>query len=121
MLVVRCTPGKTESFLDWKAPVATGLNALQEKIAITYFVSGGEKIFADWDISSDKFALFAPDPIVFVRSLLNQKKLTFQFTPGGSFVQTATFDISGVEKAVDVIVQNCYNNGSIAPDQKPAQ
>lgn len=107
-LVIRCTPGKTEAFLDWKAPVTGSTNANKTTTTVTYFLNGSEKISENWEISSDLYAVFAPDPTAFVRNIMKKQKLTMGITPYGSYIQNAIFDVTGAESAVDVIVKSCY-------------
>jgi hypothetical protein len=107
-LVIRCTPGKTEVFLDWKKPVVSGSYVKKATTLVTYFVNGSEKINEDWEVSTDQQALFVLDPAAFIRNIMKKQKLTIGFTSMGSFMQNATFDITGAEAAVDVIVKTCY-------------
>ena len=109
VLVIRCVPGKTDVFLDWKAPVATGaLDEKDSKKLLTYFTAPHNKITEDWEISADQYALFSLDSVSFVRNILKKQKLTMQFAPEGSNMQSAHFDIGGVDTGIDTIVKSCY-------------
>jgi len=107
-LVIRCTPGKTEVFLDWNRPVVAGLHINKTAIMVTYYLNGSEKINENWEVSADQRALFALDPAAFIRSIMKKQKLTIGFTPYGSYIQNAIFDVTGAEAAVDAIVKSCY-------------
>ena len=107
-LVLLCTPGKTEVFLDWKKSVVSGSYVRKTTTLVTYAVNGSEKVNEDWEISTDQQALFAPDPAAFIRNIMKKQKLTIGFTSAGSFMQNAIFDITGAEAAIDVIVKTCY-------------
>ncbi len=107
-LVIRCTPGKTEVFLDWKAPVTGSTSANKTTTTVTYYLNGSEKINENWEISSDLYAIFALDPAAFIRNIMKKQKLTIGITPYGSYIQNAIFDVTGADGAIDVIVKTCY-------------
>lgn len=107
-LVIRCTPGKTEAFIDWKSPVVSGIHANRTRTMVTYYLNGSEKINEDWEVSSDQYAIFPLDTPAFIRNILKKQKLTVGITPTGGYLQNAVFDITGAEAAVDVIVKTCY-------------
>lgn len=108
-LVIRCIPGKTDVFLDWKAPVIDGFAAGRStKTLLTYYTAPENKQTEDWEISSDKYALFSIDPVSFVRNVSNKKKLTMEFVPQGSKLEAVYFDITGVEAGIEAIVKSCY-------------
>lgn len=107
--VIKCTPGKTDAFLDWKAPVIEGIKSASSATQlINYYTDGKTKSAENWEISTDKQALFAPDAIAFIRNLMKNNKLTFEFASYGNAVQSAHFDIKGIDAVVDTIVKACY-------------
>lgn len=108
VLVVRCTTGKTDVFLDWKALVTPNPRETTQRATVTYYTNLSDQKTEDWEVSTDKFALFAPDSVTFIRLLMNQKKMTMKFVPEGSSVKTVFFDISGIETAINTIVKSCY-------------
>ncbi len=116
-LVIRCLPGKTEAFLDWKGPVVTGGQAIHNKptTVVNYSTNNNETFSEEWDVSTDQRALFARDPVAFVRNLMNKQTLSISFIPRGMYAETARFSIDGIEKAVDEIVKACYADGTGAP------
>lgn len=108
-LVLRCSPGKTDAFLDWKTPVVSGLRAEKEEhVVLTYYTNNGEKVTTDWEISTDKFALFSLDSVQFIKDIMKGTKLTMEFVPHNSAIQSAYFDTTGINVAVDTIVKRCY-------------
>ncbi|HEY0900971.1 MAG TPA: hypothetical protein VGD95_02495 [Micavibrio sp.] len=123
--VIRCTPGKTEAFLDWKDPVVSGARAAHDapKVLMNYTTNNGPKEGEDWDVSSDQQALFSPDPVAFIRKIMNKQTLTLYFAPAGTKAESARFNIEGLDTAInDVIVKACYTNGMTpnAPAKTPA-
>ncbi len=109
LLVIRCSPGKTDAFLDWKGPIFTGSRSGRVKtLPMTYFFNNEPAFHEEWQISFDRQALFSLDAISFVRSMMNKKKLTLEFSPGDN-AATVHFDIAGIETAVNsTILKNCY-------------
>ena len=110
VLTISCSPGKTDIILDWKAPVLSRsrLGALRT-LSVSYFPNSDAKISEEWQISSDKNALFAPDSVSFVRNILKKKKLTIEVAPNNETVEPVYFDISNVEEVINsVILKNCY-------------
>lgn len=110
-LVIRCVPGKTEAMIDWKAPVTP--IAAATRVLANYNTENTEKMIENWDISTDRQALFAPDAIAFGRYLINKKRLIFSFGfSGSSTSNTARFNIEGIETALDEVVKDCYSDTS---------
>lgn len=111
-LIIRCVPGRTEAMIDWKSPVDYGrANAAEKKMFVNYNTESTATVAEEWDVSTDKLALFSPDAIAFGRHIMNKKQLTFSFgTKGNSTSNTARFNIEGIETALDEIVKACYNN-----------
>jgi|GEM_PF-5544646 len=108
-LVIKCTLGKTDAFLDWKAPVVGGIRAsTATALLVNYYTNNNQRMTENWEISTDKQALFSPDAVAFVRNLMKSTKLTLEFVPEGSAVQAANFDTRGIDEAIDTIVKNCY-------------
>lgn len=115
-LLIRCVPGKTEVVMDWKANVLQGRFMGIQKALVNYNTDGGDKIAEEWETSTDKLALFAPDPIAFSRALMNKKSMSFSFgSANNSTLNIAHFNIEGVETALDEIIKSCYSG----PAQKP--
>ena len=110
VLSLRCSPGRTDAFLDWKAPLITGSRLDRLKtLPVTYFPNSDPRIEEDWQISNDQRALFSLDAVSFVRNLLNKKKLTIEISPDNKGVESVYFDITGVENGVNNhILKNCY-------------
>ncbi|QQG36895.1 MAG: hypothetical protein HYS17_03740 [Micavibrio aeruginosavorus] len=108
-LVIRCTPGKTEGFLDWKAPVTRPTQAERESgISVNYRYDASGITNEKWEVSTDMHAVFMPDAISFVRNIMNKKRLIIEIIPTNGTVQGVSFDIQGIEKAADEIVKDCY-------------
>lgn len=115
VLALRCIPGQTDVFLDWKAPLVEKLEVNprrikdgENKIQVIYKIDQEPKITEGWDPSIDKLALFSPDSVSFVRNIMNKKKLVMEITPDGEATQRVRFEIAGIEKAIDTIVKACY-------------
>lgn len=113
-LVIRCTPGKTDVFLDWKAPVVTGFKAASnaKSLLVNYNTNNDAKESEEWEVSADQQALFSADPVALIRKIMNKKTLAIHFAPSGANAETARFNIEGLDSIInDVIVKSCYANG----------
>jgi hypothetical protein len=104
--VIRCKLKKTDVYLDWKGPLSP---PHKEKMFLSYKIDELPKVSTDWELSLDKFAAFSPEPIEFVRSLKDKKNLLFEFTPLNETVKTVAFTLDGLDNALDMLVQRCYN------------
>ena len=112
-LIIRCTPGQTEAMIDWKSPVAPNIRGQSKPppVLVNYSADNGTVVSEHWEASTDKMALFAPDAILFGRSLMNRKSLSFSYgSVGNTTSNIARFNIEGLETALDEIVKGCYNN-----------
>lgn len=108
-LVIRCIPGKTDVFLDWKSMITGNLRAgSAKKAVVTYYSMPETKHTEDWEISTDRYALFSMDSVAFVRNITKQKNLTMELIPEASTVQAVYFDIDGIDAGIDTIVKSCY-------------
>lgn len=117
-LVISCVPGKTEAMIDWKVPVVAGLNAqgAVPKALVNYNTENSQTFIEEWEASTDKLALFAPDAIAFGRNLMNKKTLTFSLGRGGNSTSNIVrFNIEGIDSALDEIVKGCYSHAPQNP------
>ncbi len=113
---IRCVPGRTEAMIDWKANVLAGHSSNIKKMLVNYQSESGAKVAEEWDTSTDRKALFAPDAIAFSRYLMNKKSLQFSFgSMNISTANVARFNISGIETALNEIVKDCYSGASKTP------
>jgi len=61
----------------------------------------------DMDLSTNNEALFFRSPLEMVNLMKNHTTLLVQFTPVGSSPETVKFDLTGIDKAIMPILQEC--------------
>jgi type VI secretion system protein VasI len=101
-LYVRCKERKTEVFVVWDVYLGIGetdvLNRLDDSPARTL----------EWSISTDYKATFYPgNDIAFARELQKHERLLLRVTPYGEKPVTATFDLAGLENAIEPLKKAC--------------
>lgn len=105
---IRCRSQNTDVFLDWQSP----LNAQRVYISeqeITYKIDDDPLYNALWELSQDNHAAFAKRPVEFVRNLRGKQQLVLMVTPHGGRSATMIFPLAGLDSALDVLVEHCYN------------
>lgn len=108
-LVLMCKHGRTEAYVDWKSRLSPYYLGGFSKIGLVYQLDAGERHQASWDLSTDRQAAFAPEPTEFIKEMRKHEKLIMQMTPHNEIAQTLVFDISGLEKVLEILVKACYN------------
>lgn len=66
----------------------------------------------NWDMSTDLQAAFVPDAIEFIRDLRQHNRLVLNFTPTGESLQTIVHELSGMNDALRLLVELCYQQES---------
>lgn len=61
----------------------------------------------DMDLSTNNEALFFRSPLEMVNLMKNHTTLLVQFTPVGSSPETVKFDLTGIDKAIMPVLQEC--------------
>jgi type VI secretion system protein VasI len=105
-LVLRCREHKTEAY------VRTGMTP---NVEYDRFNEATVRIRLDHDPatkliaseSTDHEALFLPEPIPLIRSLLKHERLTFGFTPFSSPPAETEFDLRGLTAAIVPLQEAC--------------
>lgn len=99
-LQIRCMSGQTEAFINWN-------DYLGSKANVTTRVGKLPMTTSRWSISTDSKSTFAPRPIEFIRSLVTANSLVSQVTPYNENPVTVIFDTTGLDKALEPILQTC--------------
>lgn len=105
-LVILCQFQTTRVYLDWKDPLLHTTDT--KKTVMEYRISSPQPIVEHWDLSTDTYAAFSPEPIEFLKALKGNNKLQMRFTTGRTGVQSLLFSIEGIGAVMDSIVENCY-------------
>ncbi len=107
--VIMCKHGRTDAYLDWKSRLSPYYLGGFSKIQVVFQLDAGERRLTTWELSTDRQAAFIPEPMDFIKDLRKHEKLILQITPMHELAQTILFDVSGLEKVLDILVENCYN------------
>jgi hypothetical protein len=119
---VRCAAKKTDVYLDWKAPMGAYRVSVKD-MNIIYKIDSNRLTNQPWSISQDNHAAFSPDPIGFVKQLVDHEKLVLIVTPYADRSATLVFPLKGMSSALQILVKHCYNsdNGADAAISVPSQ
>lgn len=100
LFVARCKSNKTEAYINWESYLG------RETTVLTRI--GDSKANSEtWSISSDNKSSFKKNPIAFLKSMLEAKKLVAQTTPYNENPITAIFNISGIANAIKPLREEC--------------
>lgn len=100
-LMIRCVSNRSEAYFIWSTFLGS------EMIRVTTRFDDAKATTATWGLSTDKKASFAPNAVDFMKKIAAAKTLVAQVTPYSESPITATFDLSGGGKAVDLISKTC--------------
>ncbi len=103
-LWLQCVRGKTSGFIYWGFIVGGG------KKDVTYRIDSQEPKTATLLASDDFVSLSSWDStrvINFIKSIFGKKRLLVQVTPGSEGPVTATFNIRGIETAIQPLRDSC--------------
>lgn len=107
-LIVRCKNKKTDAYIDWGSPLGN-TQGYEKTIYVGYRIDGGEEKAQEWEFSLDYYSAFSPKPIEFVRELKGKKKLVVEITPYNQSMAALLFHLDGLESALAILVDRCYN------------
>lgn len=105
---IRCTTGETDVYIDWKDSLIKPWHH-EKKHYVSYKIDNDDMVTDTWDLAVDKQAVFAPDPIEFVKMLKNKKRMVVRITPADDAMHTLVFTLDDIDKGLDVLVDRCYN------------
>ena len=103
-LWLQCIRGKTSGFIEW------GFIVGGWEMDVTYRIDSQQPKTATLLASDDFLALSSWDNtrvINFIKSIFGKKRLLVQITPGSEGPVTATFDLHGIETAIQPLRESC--------------
>ncbi|MGC8435870.1 type VI secretion system-associated protein TagO [Mixta calida] len=100
-LYMRCSNGKTESFVTFEDIVS------YDDTQVAYRFDGGNVIKSKWSRAEGGQALFAVKPISFIKEMTKHKTMVFGFSPYGSEMQAVEFNIEGAKNAMAAVSEAC--------------
>jgi hypothetical protein len=106
-LVLRCQEGKPEAYM------VTGMSSSVESGDLERHTVGVRFDEAKaqsqmWGQSTDDKALFAPQPVSFIKNVAGAKRLRLQFTPFNASPAIAEFDVTGFGLYIGDIARACH-------------
>ena len=107
-LIVQCKYGVTDLYLDWKSRLLPLGQNNKNSMVVTYQFDGKRRKAAEWELSTDRNALFVPEPIPFLRNLQHFRRFVVTVTPHNEPTQIIVHEIDGLEDALGLIVRECY-------------
>lgn len=107
-LVVKCKSGQTDVYLDWKTRLIPRHSSWASSMSLQMQLDAEPKQTVNWELSTDRHALFVPDPVEFIKSMRQHERLVLHISPPHDSAQTIVHDISGLNMVLELLVQNCY-------------
>ncbi len=108
--VIKCKHGKTEAYLDWKTRLLPrNYGGASRALSVMSQLGSEERVEIFWELSTDRNALFAPEPVELIKKMREHDKMVFQVTPPYDNVQIVVHDISGINKVLKILVDECYD------------
>ncbi|MCB9989777.1 MAG: hypothetical protein H6867_00165 [Rhodospirillales bacterium] len=108
-LVIMCRSGKTDVYIDWKATLTEWQAAdVLMVMPVTVQFDNGRESLMEWEISTDKRAVFSSQPVDFVKKLRTNQQAIFKLVPPNNTVQTLVYDLSGINVVLELLVEHCY-------------
>lgn len=106
VIVVRCQENKTELFVRTGArPDVEHGNVNGASVRVR--IDSAQPRTINTSLSTDGEALFFPGAIGLLKQWADKQKMTFQFTPYNSNPQSTTFDIAGLNGALEPLRKAC--------------
>ncbi|SMR77568.1 type VI secretion system-associated protein TagO [Marinobacterium sediminicola] len=100
-MIARCRSNETDLFIVWNDYLGSEADVLSRV--------GTEKARTRrWSMSTDSKATFHPQPIAFLKSMMEADSLVAQVTPYNESPVTAIFDIKGLREAIKPLRETCH-------------
>lgn len=109
-LVIRCRGSELSAWISWQSRTGDESPRIRRRI-------GDHRARTDqWFLSTSGNNTFYPhDPTGFVRNLMEADRFIAQLASGPSAGEIATFNIKGLEEAVEPIKQDCLSTHGAPP------
>ncbi|MGB0695917.1 MAG: type VI secretion system-associated protein TagO [Rhodospirillaceae bacterium] len=114
-LVLRCQSWETEAYINWKQYLGN------RPVTVTYRIGKAKAIDAQWSLSTNNKATFVPDPVEFIKSLVDVETLVARVTPYNESPVTAEFKLKGIIPVVTKLANTCwwdFPQGEVYTDQQ---
>lgn len=100
ILIARCKSNSTDLFIAWNDYLGREADVLSR-------VGEAKAHTRRWSMSTDSKATFHPQPIAFLKSMMEADTLVAQVTPYNENPVTAIFDTAGLQEAIKPLRETC--------------
>jgi hypothetical protein len=104
-LIIRCVQQKTEVIVNVGTSAEPELDHNGHTVRLK--LDGGTIRKEEWSQSTNQEALFAPNPVVLLRSLAHSRNLRIEFTPFMRAPATIVFNLDGLSEALPKVSKAC--------------
>lgn len=101
-LVVRCSKGETDFYINWASFLGT------DSTSVTHRIGRAKAVKSSWLLSTDNKSTFFPgSPISALKAMISSDSFVANVTPYNENPVTATFDTTGAGEALKEIRTAC--------------
>jgi len=100
-LVLSCQKGETDAYIIWRQYLGA------YDLDVTWKTGSAPEVSETWSLSTDSEALFAPDPVAFIKQMMIYDSLLVKTTPIGSEPLTLVFNTEGLDQEVADLREAC--------------
>jgi len=100
-LVLSCEGGVTDVYVIWRQYLGS------YDLDVTWRVGSGEEVTELWSLSTDNEAIFAPEPVALIKSMMANEVFLIKTAPFGSGPETLVFNTAGLEAGITPLQEAC--------------
>jgi len=100
-LVLSCQKGETDAYIVWRLYLGT------YDLDVTWKAGTAPEVIETWSLSTDNEAVFAPDPVQFIKQVMIYDVLMVKTTPFSSEPLTLVFDTTGLDQEIHDLRKAC--------------
>jgi hypothetical protein len=119
-LIARCQEGKTDAYVVTHSSASVEYGSTDEHTVRLRF-DEDKATTERWTESTDNDALFAPQPVRFLRSLATSEALRFGYTPFNASPVVVEFTTRGFGEPFQNIASTCKWSAEASDSSKPIQ
>lgn len=110
VLTIICQHADTDVYIDWQRSIKVPPKQGVFSFSLQYQLDSGDRKDDNWELSTDRRALFSPDPVSLIKEMRQHKKLVLFIAVPGEPSETLVYDLSGINDMLGLLVKECYNN-----------
>ncbi len=100
-LVLSCEGGTTDVYIIWRQYLGS------YDLDVTWRVGSAEEVTELWKLSTDSEAIFAPEPVALIKSMMANEVFLIKTAPFGSGPKTLVFNTAGLEAEITPLQEAC--------------